>query len=76
MYEVYQDHPKQARLNIRVVLAVVFLACAIGIACGNGIAVYEAMTCFAGIGLIHQRGELGVASKVDNQLVLISEQHG
>ena len=30
MYEVYQDHPKQARLNIRVVLAVVFLACAIG----------------------------------------------
>ena len=30
MYETYQDHPKQARLNIRVVLAVVFLACAIG----------------------------------------------
>ena len=30
MYEVYQDHPKQARLNIRVVLAVAFLACAIG----------------------------------------------
>ena len=30
MYEVYQDHPKQARLNIRVVLAVVFLVCAIG----------------------------------------------
>ena len=30
MYEVYQDHPKQAKLNVRVVLAVVFLACAIG----------------------------------------------
>lgn len=30
MYEVYQDHPKQARLNIRVVLAVAFLGCAIG----------------------------------------------
>ena len=30
MYEVYQDHPKQARLNIRVVLAVAFLICAIG----------------------------------------------
>ena len=29
MYEVYQDHPKQARLNIRVVLAVAFLVCAI-----------------------------------------------
>ena len=31
MYEVYQDHPKQARLNIRVVLAVAFLVCAIGV---------------------------------------------
>ena len=30
MYEVYQDHPKQARLNIRVVLVVAFLVCAIG----------------------------------------------
>ena len=30
MYGVYQDHPKQARLNIRVVLAVAFLVCAIG----------------------------------------------
>ena len=30
MYEVYQDYPKQARLNIRVVLAVAFLVCAIG----------------------------------------------
>ena len=30
MYEVYQDHPKQARLNIHVVLAVAFLVCAIG----------------------------------------------
>ena len=30
MYEVYQDHPKQARLNIRVVLAVAFLVFAIG----------------------------------------------
>ena len=30
MYEVYQDHPKQARLNIRVVLAVAFFVCAIG----------------------------------------------
>ena len=30
MYEVYQDHPKQAKLNVRVVLAVVFLVCAIG----------------------------------------------
>ena len=30
MYEVYQDHPKQTRLNIRVVLAVAFLVCAIG----------------------------------------------
>ena len=30
MYETYQDHPKQAKGNIRVVLAVVFLACAIG----------------------------------------------
>ena len=30
MYEVYQDHPKQAKLNVRVVLAVAFLVCAIG----------------------------------------------
>ena len=30
MYEVYQDHPKQAKLNVRVVLAVAFLICAIG----------------------------------------------
>ena len=30
MYEAYQDHPKQAKGNIRVVLAVVFLVCAIG----------------------------------------------
>ena len=30
MYEVYQDRPKQTRPNIRVVLAVVFLVCAIG----------------------------------------------
>ncbi len=30
MYEVYQDHPKQAKGSIRVVLAVAFLACAIG----------------------------------------------
>ena len=30
MYETYQDHPKQAKGNIRVVLAVVCLACAIG----------------------------------------------
>ena len=30
MYETYQDHPKQAKGSIRVVLAVAFLACAIG----------------------------------------------
>ena len=30
MYEVYQDHPKQAKGSIRVVLAVAFLICAIG----------------------------------------------
>ena len=30
MYEVYQDHPKQATLNVRVVLAIAFLICAIG----------------------------------------------
>ena len=30
MYEVYQDHPKQARNNFRVVLAVALLVCAIG----------------------------------------------
>ena len=30
MYEIYQDHPKQAKGSIRVVLAVAFLACAIG----------------------------------------------
>ena len=30
MYEVYQDHPKQAKLNVRIVLAVAFLVCAIG----------------------------------------------
>ena len=30
MYEVYQDHPKQAKLNVRVVLAIAFLVCAIG----------------------------------------------
>ena len=30
MYETYQDHPKQAKGSIRVVLAVGFLACAIG----------------------------------------------
>ena len=29
MYETYQDHPKQTKGNIRVVLAVAFLACAI-----------------------------------------------
>ena len=32
MYEVYQDHPKQAKLNVRVVLAIAFLICAIGTA--------------------------------------------
>ena len=30
MYETYQDHPKQAKGNVRVVLAVAFLICAIG----------------------------------------------
>ena len=30
MYETYQDHPKQAKGNIRVVLAVALLVCAIG----------------------------------------------
>ena len=30
MYETYQDRPKQAKGSIRVVLAVAFLACAIG----------------------------------------------
>ena len=30
MYETYQDHPKQAKGNIRVVLAVAFLVCTIG----------------------------------------------
>ena len=30
MYETYQDHPKQAKGNVRVVLAVAFLACSIG----------------------------------------------
>ena len=30
MYETYQNHPQQAKGNVRVVLAVVFLACAIG----------------------------------------------
>ena len=30
MYETYQDHPKQAKGNIRVVLAVAFLVCVIG----------------------------------------------
>ena len=30
MYETYQDHPKQAKSSIRVVLAVAFLACTIG----------------------------------------------
>ncbi len=30
MYETYQDHPKPAKGSIRVVLAVAFLACAIG----------------------------------------------
>ena len=30
MYEVYQDHPKQVKGNIRVVLAVILLVCAIG----------------------------------------------
>ena len=30
MYEVYQDHPKQAKNNFRVVLAVALLVCAIG----------------------------------------------
>ena len=30
MYEAYQDHPKQAKGSIRVVLAVAFLVCAIG----------------------------------------------
>ena len=30
MYETYQDHPKQAKSSIRVVLAVAFLVCAIG----------------------------------------------
>ena len=31
MYEVYQDHPKQAKLNVRIVLAIAFLICAIGV---------------------------------------------
>ena len=30
MYETYQEHPKQAKGSIRVVLAFAFLACAIG----------------------------------------------
>ena len=30
MYETYQDHPKQAKGSIRVVLTIAFLACAIG----------------------------------------------
>ena len=30
MYEVYQDHPKQAKLNVRIVLAIACLICAIG----------------------------------------------
>ena len=30
MYETYQDHPKQAKGSIRVVLAIVLLVCAIG----------------------------------------------
>ena len=30
MYETYQEHPKQAKGSIRAVLAVAFLACAIG----------------------------------------------
>ena len=30
MYETYQEHPKQAKGSIRVVLVVAFLACAIG----------------------------------------------
>ena len=30
MYEVYQDHPKQAKNNFRVVLAVALLVCTIG----------------------------------------------
>ena len=30
MYETYQEHPKQAKGSIRVVLAVAFLTCAIG----------------------------------------------
>ena len=30
MYETYQDHPKQTKGSIRVVLAVAFLVCAIG----------------------------------------------
>ena len=30
MYETYQEHPKQAKGSIHVVLAVAFLACAIG----------------------------------------------
>ena len=30
MYETYQDRPKQAKGSIRVVLAIAFLACAIG----------------------------------------------
>ena len=30
MYETYQDHPKQVKGNIRVVLAVALLVCAIG----------------------------------------------
>ena len=31
MYETYQDHPKQVKGNIRVVLAVILLVCAIGV---------------------------------------------
>ena len=30
MYETYQEHPKQAKGSIRVVLAIAFLVCAIG----------------------------------------------
>ena len=30
MYETYQEHPKQAKGSIRVVLTIAFLACAIG----------------------------------------------
>ena len=69
MYEVYQDHPKQTRLNIRVVLAVVFLVCAI--VADNQIALTAPAHLYALVGESSVKAEFTNNSKSDTYKIEI-----